>query len=254
MTATSTPNGVRTVKSASRTIALLEYLASRQANPPHLAEVCAALGAPRSSVYALLRTLVQQGWVQSDGTDGYSLGIRVLIAGTSYIDSDPYVRIVRPILVDLSTTFGETFHMGRIDGDKVVYLFTQESHRELRAYSRVGRRMPATATALGKVILAHRPELIPETFERLTEFSITNRVDFDADVATTLERGYSTEDQENTLGVRCIAFPLPYSQPVTDAISCSIPKVRWTEANVERITEGMRAAAIRIVESAPVSV
>ncbi|MGO1638622.1 IclR family transcriptional regulator domain-containing protein [Ancrocorticia populi] len=45
----------------------------------------------------------------------------------------------------LAASFGETFHMGRIDGSQIVYLFTQESHRELRAYSRVGRWLPASS-------------------------------------------------------------------------------------------------------------
>ena len=251
MSATPPETGVRNVKSASRTVELLEYLASRQANPPHLAEICQALGAPRSSVYALLRTLIGMGWVQQEGTDGYSLGIRVLIAGTSYIDSDPFVRVVRPILTDLASTYGETFHMGRIDGSQVVYLFTQESHRELRAYSRVGRRLPASATALGKAILARRPELVPDSLERLTEYTITDPHLLAEDLELTRTRGYATENQENTLGIRCISFSLPYSNPLHDSISCAIPVTRWSEEYEAGIAEGMHAAVARIVESAP---
>ncbi len=253
MSAAAPETGVRNVKSASRTVELLEYLASRQANPPYLAEICQALGAPRSSVYALLRTLVGMGWVQQNGSDGYSLGIRVLIAGTSYIDSDPFVRIVRPILTDLAATFGETFHMGRIDGSQVVYLFTQESHRDLRAYSRVGRRLPASSTALGKVILAHRPELFPETFEQLTEYTITDPQVLNQELTLARKRGYATENQENILGIRCISFALPYTNPIQDAISCAIPVTRWTEEYEESIANGMNAAVARIVESAPLT-
>ncbi len=251
---TETPvTGVRNVKSASRTVELLEYLASRQANPAHLAEVCNALGAPRSSVYALLRTLVGMGWVQQNESDGYSLGIRVLIAGTSYIDSDPFVRVVRPILTDLAATLGETFHMGRIDGSQVVYLFTQESHREIRAYSRVGRRLPASATALGKAILAQRPELVPEKLERLTERTITDHAALGRDLELTRERGYATEDQENSPGIRCVSFALPYTSPVRDSISCAIPITRWSEEYQASIAEGMSVAVARIVQSAPLT-
>ncbi|MFT0848648.1 IclR family transcriptional regulator [Actinomycetaceae bacterium L2_0104] len=254
MSATLPETGVRNVKSASRTIELLEYLASRQANPPHLAEICQAMGAPRSSVYALLRTLIAKGWVQSDATDGYSLGIRVLIAGTSYIDSDPFVRVVRPILTDLAATYGETFHMGRIDGSQIVYLFTQESPRELRAYSRVGRRLPASATALGKAVLSRRPELFPESFERLTEHTITEPGVLRRELEAARARTYATENQENILGIRCIAFPLPYTNPVRDSISCAIPVARWSEEYEAGIADGMSAAVARIAESAPLAI
>ncbi|AWE41523.1 MULTISPECIES: IclR family transcriptional regulator [unclassified Actinobaculum] len=243
--------GVRSVKSAGRTVELLEFLASRQARPPRLSEICQALDAPRSSVYALLRTLISLGWVQNDSSDGYSLGIRVLTTGTAYIDSDPYVRVVRPILADLAATLGETFHLGRIDNSQVVYLFTQESHREQRAYSRVGRRLPASTTALGKALLAHRSELIPNTLPRLTEYTIADPDELAADLALTLERGYAREAQENTLGLRCVAFALPYTSPVRDAISCSMPLARWSEEHEANIVETMRSAVMRIVESAP---
>lgn len=254
MSVASQQGGVRSVKSASRTIELLEYLASRQPNPAPLAEICLELSAPRSSVYALLRTLMDLGWVRSAGSDGYTLGIRALIAGTSYIDSDPFVRVVRPILTDLAATFGETFHMGRIDGSQIVYLFTQESHRELRAYSRVGRRLPASATALGKAVLAARTDLFPAEFPALTEHTITDPAVLKEDLEDARKRGYATENQENVLGIRCIGFSLPYTSPVGDAISCAIPVTRWSVEYEEKIAEGMRAAVARIESSAPLVV
>ncbi|MGO1591059.1 MAG: IclR family transcriptional regulator [Ancrocorticia sp.] len=251
MSTTMPETGVRTVKSASRTIELLEYLASRQADPAHLSEICNALHAPRSSIYALLRTLIDKGWVQLDSTEGYSLGIRVLIAGTSYIDSDPFVRVVRPILTDLASAHNETFHMGRIDGSQVVYLVTQEAPQDLRAYSRVGRRLPAAATGLGKAILSQRPDLFPHTLRPLTRYTITTPEALQEDLERAQTQTFATENQENTLGIRCVGFPLPYTVPIRDSISCSIPIERWSEERQAEIVEGMRAAVNRIAQSAP---
>ena len=56
---------VRKVKSAVRTVELLEYLAARPDDPARLREISDALDMPRSSAHALLRTLVAQGWVRS---------------------------------------------------------------------------------------------------------------------------------------------------------------------------------------------
>ncbi|PRC53154.1 IclR family transcriptional regulator, partial [Mycobacterium sp. ITM-2017-0098] len=71
-------------------------------------------------------------------------------------DSDPYLPLITPFLEDLRTELDETFHLGRLDGTDVVYLATRESTQYTRIANRVGRRLPAYATSLGKVLLAER--------------------------------------------------------------------------------------------------
>ncbi|KMY22701.1 IclR family transcriptional regulator [Actinobaculum suis] len=242
----------RHVKSALRTIEVLEFLAERKANPPRLSEICEALDAPRSSVHALLRTLVATEWVTDNG-EGFSLGIRALTVGTAYIDADPYVRIARPTLADLARSQGETFHMGRLDHNDVVYLLTQESERDMRTYSRVGRRLPAAVTGLGKAILMSQPERVPEDIPACTPHSLTNREELLANLEEARQVGYAFDAQENTLGLVCVAFPLTYTDPVRDAISCSVPIERFSPDLRDSLVEAMRAAAMRIVQSAPLA-
>src|SRR3954453_17899932 len=117
--------GIRAVKSAARTVALLELLAARGDRPARLDELAAELGVPRSSMYQLLQTLVDCGWVRSDSTGSlYGIGIRPLLTGTGYLDSDPRVQAVRPYLNEASDALGETIHLARLDGPNVVYLAT----------------------------------------------------------------------------------------------------------------------------------
>ena len=93
---------VRKVKSAVCTVELLEYLAARPDRPARLREISNALEMPRSSAHALLRTLVAQDWVRSDPTGTlYGIGVRALLVGTSYLDSDPYLPLISPFLDDL---------------------------------------------------------------------------------------------------------------------------------------------------------
>lgn len=249
----TTPAGVRPVKSALRAIQILEYLASSKADPPRLQEISTAVDAPRSSVYAVLRTLQEVGWVQVDDDGRYRLGVRALTVGTSYIDADPYVRIAAPILADLANSMEETFHLGRLDGDEVVYLLTQQSDQSVRTWSRVGRRMPASATGLGKSLLAYRTNLELEDLPALTPHTITDLTRLKKDLEETRNRGYAIDREENVVGLRCIAFALPYSDPVTDAISCSIPVRRYSPEHVREIIDHMRMAVDRIVVSAPIT-
>lgn len=245
--------GVRQVKSAARTVEILEFLAARQNRPVRLRELSEALGVPRSSLHALLRTLADHGWVRSDSTGTlYGIGIRALLAGTTYLDTDPYLPLVSPFLDELRERLDETFHFGRLDGLDVVYLATRESSQYLRPYSRVGRRLPAYSTSLGKAILAEQPpdevtRHLPDTLEPLTSRTLTDREALLADLEQTRERGHSVDNEENTLGLRCFAVSLPYVDPPMDAISASVPMARLNPEREAEIISALHVVRERIV-------
>ncbi|MET8975624.1 IclR family transcriptional regulator [Streptomyces sp. NPDC004539] len=252
----STPGGVPEVKSAVRTVALLELLAARGDRPARLRELAEALEVPRSSMYALLRTLVDQGWVRTDTTGSlYGIGIRALLTGTGYLDSDRYVRLVRPYLDEASDALGETIHLARLDGTDVVYLATRESHEYLRTISRVGRRVAAHAGALGKALLAERPDDgLPLPEGGLTSYTAnthTTREALLADLAGVRERGYSVDREETVAGIAGFGFALRYASPATDAISCSVPVSRLTEEHERRIVAVMGEVRGKIEAFAP---
>jgi DNA-binding IclR family transcriptional regulator len=247
----SQSRGIRGVKSAARTVALLELLAARSDRPARLDELAAELGVPRSSMYQLLQTLVECRWVRTDVTGSlYGIGIRALLTGTSYLDSDRRVRVVRPYLDEASDALGETIHLARFDSPNVVYLATRESHEYVRTISRVGRRVPAHAGALGKALLAERPDtslpLPAEPFTALTENTHVDRASLLADLAQIRERGYSIEHEETVPGIAGFGFALRYDTPAIDALSCSVPMVRLTEEHEARIVSVMREIRSKI--------
>lgn len=249
--------GVREVKSAARTVDVLELLASRQNEPARLRELSAALGVPRSSLYALLRTLIDRGWVRTDPSGTlYSIGIRALLAGTTYLDTDPYLRFVQPHLVELNERLDETIHFGRLDRTDIVYLATRESSQYLRPFSRVGRRLPAYCTSLGKALLADRDpgaldRHLPPDLAPVTPHTVADRPALEAELRRTRERGYAIDAQECTLGLRCFGFALRYSAPATDAISCSVPVARLTEEREAEIIDALQTARTLIERTAP---
>jgi DNA-binding IclR family transcriptional regulator len=243
---------VRKVKSAVRTVELLEYLAARPDDPARLREISDALDMPRSSAHALLRTLVAQGWVRCDPSGTlYGIGIRALLVGTSYLDSDPYLPLITPFLDDLRQELDETFHLGRLDGTDIVYLATRESKQYTRASNRVGRRLPAYATALGKALLADRfgtdrDEHVPAALKALTPNTIVDRAKLDEVLDDVRVRGYATDDQENTTGLRCFAVALRYCRPAQDAISASIPVGRLTPQREREIVDALCAMGDKV--------
>lgn len=242
--------GMREVKSAARTVDVLEYLAARQNQPVRLRELCTALGTPKSSLYALLRTLIARGWVATDASGTlYTIGIRALLAGTAYLDADPYLRILRPHLDALNEELDETIHLGRLDGHDVIYLATRDSSQYLRPHSRVGRRLPAHSTALGKAVLAAGNAALPPTLEVLTPHTLASHDALEADLEATRRRGYAVDAEESALGLRCFGFALRYSDPPTDAVSCSIPIARLTPRSQDKIIHALQRA-VREMETA----
>lgn len=220
------------VKSADRTLLILEHLATVKSRRT-LSQMHQSLGIPKSSLHALLQTMVARGWVKVDESQTlFGLGVRALLVGTAFIDTDAAVLTTRQLLDALAQETGETVHHGRLDGADIVYLATRQSVHELRMYSRVGRRLPAHTTALGKAILASRldrfDELYPEGTElpRLTPHSITDLADLHRELEIIRNRGYSIDREENTVGVNCFAMALPSSGEVQDAVSLSIPLAR----------------------------
>ncbi|MFI0237694.1 IclR family transcriptional regulator [Streptomyces sp. NPDC016845] len=247
---------VRGVKSAARTVAVLEVLAARGERPSRLDELAEELEIPRSSMYQLLRQLVDCGWVRTDVTGSlYGIGIRALLTGTSYLDGDNRVQHIRPYLDEASDALGETMHLARLDGADVVYLATRESHEYLRTISRVGRRIPAHAGALGKALLAERADdqlPLPEgPLPVLTANTHSSRQALLADLRATRERGYSIDREETVAGITGFGFALRYTAPATDAISCSVPTVRLTAAHETRIVSVMRELRSRIEAQLP---
>ena len=223
------------VKSADRTVELLELLA-RTSEPLTLSEIQRELSYPKSSLFVLLRTLVARGWVETDrrGT-GYSIGVRALLVGTSYLDRDPVIRAATRVLEELRADVNETVHLARLDGADVVYLASRESGHQLRLTSRVGRRLPAHATSLGKALLAQHSDeevdaILPAELTAITPRTLTERTALFADLAETRERGYAVERGENTAGLGCFAVALDYKYPATEAISCSVPSARLDDA------------------------
>ncbi|MCT2594623.1 IclR family transcriptional regulator [Streptomyces sp. N2-109] len=257
MTETGTPQEagrVRSVKSAERTIALLEYLSAAE-SARSLRDVTSDMAIPRASAYALLMTLVRTGWVEPDETgSGFRLGIRALRAGASYVEHDDVVRRAQPVMNDLSDKLGETIHLARLDGHEIVYLATCPSRHSLAVVSKPGRRLPCWATGLGKAILAQRPwpevdALLPETLAARTERTITDRARLKEELVEVAQRGNAVDEQESTLGLRCFALPLRFGSAgtVSEALSCSIPLVRLDPAREQMILDALRHARDRIV-------
>lgn len=247
------PGRPAAVKSADRTVALLEVLASADRRLT-LTELHRTLNYPKSSLYMLLQTLVGRGWVELDADRGtYGIGVRALLVGTSYLDHDPVVQVAARVMEQVRQEINETVHLARLDGSDVVYLASRESEHHLRVVSRVGRRLPAHATSLGKALLAERGRdevdaLLPAELVALTPNTVVDRAALHEQLARFRAAGYAHEREENTPGLGCFAVALPYRRPVLDAMSCSVPLGRLDAEHERQVVAALLAAARTITD------
>jgi DNA-binding IclR family transcriptional regulator len=242
---------VSPVKSAERTVRILEALA---ASPTKLtlAELRERTGYPRSSLHALVRTLRELQWVEADETGtAFGVGPHALLSGTAYLDRDPALGFAYETLEDLRADTGYTIHYARRDNAHVLYLASREARDATNLIPRVGRRLPAHLTALGRVLLAgltraEIEELVPENLAAVTTHTIVDRTTLLAELETVRERGWAFESEQGTEGVACVAVSVDYRIPATDAISCSMPAHLAEDGELDRVVKAVRTHTQRL--------
>ncbi|NAZ82737.1 helix-turn-helix domain-containing protein [Kineococcus sp. R8] len=239
------------MKSAERTVRILQALAE----PPYtftVAQLQERTGYPRSSLHALLRTLVDLRWIEPPtATGGYGMGAQALLTGTAYLDRDEALPRAIACIEAIRDETGCTTHVARLDGANVIYLATREAPDAHRGTSRVGRYLPAHATSLGKALLSERTaaeldELLPAELPRLTPDTVADRGALEAELAATRERGYAVERGQNLAGTTCVGVRIEYRIPATDAISCSMRSEAATDDEVARVAAVVQRHAGRL--------
>lgn len=224
------------VKSAERTLDVLELLATSEKSL-EFGELQRALRIPKSSLHGLIRTLQARGWVESRGTSAqYSLGLRALQLGGSFIQHDISVRGTRACIERLGEATGETVQLGRLDGGEIVYVAQRLSRHPVGLVSSVGQRLPAHATALGKALLADlsneqvAERLVPP-LQTMTSRTHKNLKSLMKDLAGARAAGYAVDREESSLGLMCFAVALPtFEVDSLVAVSISVPIFRLNDA------------------------
>ena len=225
------------VKSAERVLDVLELLADR---PQGLTfnEIREALGLPKSSAYALLQTMTARRFLWFDpSTRCYAVGLRTWQTGQSYSALSDLQQAALPHLRAAREALDETVQLAVLDGTDNVYVGTVDSEQKLALASRVGARLPAYATGLGKALLSGldddevRRRFTGVAFHRFTPATIGDVDRLVAELAGVRRRGYASDRGEYTAGVSCVAVPVhDAAGGVCAAMSVSVPQVRMTPA------------------------
>ena len=190
-----------------------------------LAELAFLLDVPKSSLFRIVKTLSEMGFLRYDGgSKKYTLGTRVLALGFSVLQSMELRELARPYLEKLSRRFDKTVNLGILDKHEIVYVERVKvpGYRDFNIG--IGSRIPVWNTAVGRAVLAYlKPEVLNLIMEKLKKVSEFQEVGGEKWLAAGLQQvrldGFAINDRDLfKKWIRAIAVPV-FSP---EGVACSI--------------------------------
>jgi DNA-binding IclR family transcriptional regulator len=218
-----------------------------------LAELAAELGQSKPTVFRILHTIAEFGYLQKDAATGrYSLAMRFHTLGSSAVRHEQLRWQALPPLQDLARETGETVHVGILYDGEAICVQAVDGTRLVRMHAFVGKRTPAHASALGKVLLAHVPDadldaLVRRGLARFTPRTITEPAALREALHQIRANGWALDDEEMEVGLRCLGAPITdHSGRPCACVAVSAPAARMDAQRIANLTPLLKSTAARI--------
>jgi len=229
-----------------RAFAVLDSFGSDESSVS-LSELSRRTGLPKATMHRILYQLCLLNVVERT-PNGYQLGMRLFELGAR----PPRSRDLREavsILGDLRDATHETVHLAVLDDGDVLYIEKLVGHNGPPLASRVGGKLPAHCTGVGKALLAFGPResaeaVLRSSLRRMTPRTIVLPGPLSRELVKIRRDGVAYEFEESTLGVVCVACPVMGANGVAEA---AISLTGWTHSfDPVRFAPAVRTAALAI--------
>jgi DNA-binding IclR family transcriptional regulator len=237
------------IASLEKGIKILELLAAH--GELSVSEAARLMDTNRAGSHRFISTLKDLGYVEKNSHNKYQPTLKILALSQKVADRFEIRRMAKPYMHRLSMMYKETINLGLFKNQEIIHIDKIDSLEVLRMDSALGDKAPAYCTGLGKSILAFLPdhELAHylDTVERkpLAPNTITDKEQFLAELARIRQNRYAVDDEEMTIGLRCIGTPIfDHNHYPAYAISISGPAMRLTH----RALEEMKSNILKVSE------
>lgn len=236
-----------------RTLLILEAAAQREGGMSN-AEFSRKLKIPKSSASYILRTLEQHGYLRRDGEDGkYRLGMKILNLSRAALGGVDVREVALPIMRHLVDRIHITTHLAILDHGEAVYVEKVEAPSFIKMNTWIGRRMEVHSTAVGKALLAYlnskeRDAILRQRgLKKLTTHTITTLPKLLQELDRVRQLGYAVDDEENSLGARCVGAPIFNGEGAVEAAIASTGTINDVPRDaVAHVSDMVKEAARRI--------
>jgi IclR family acetate operon transcriptional repressor len=241
------------VQSLSRALWLMNALADCPQGLS-LSEVAHRVQLPTSTAHRLLTTLQNERYVRFDSErSAWLIGVQAFQVGSTFVRSRDLVAMARPYMRRLMEESGETVNLAINDRMEVVYLAQVECHKMMRAIAGPGGRARMHCSGVGKALLAYANDVeLNDVIEnqgltRETPKTLADPEALKADLKKIRECGYAVDDEENAIGLRCVASLIfdEHGEPLA-GLSVSGPMARMTDARLPVLGSAVTQIAAEI--------
>jgi DNA-binding IclR family transcriptional regulator len=237
-----------------KALAILEVLATTNRGTLGVSALAARVMLPKSTTHRLLKALESQGLVDRSRIN-YRVGAHFfeLCHAARWSIFGELRDLAAPVLEELFDRLRLTVHLATLEGSDVLYLEKISGSGGTRIPSRVGSRMRANCTALGKAMLAFNSsgtiaELSARPLDRVTQYSIIDHRMLLEQLAAVRQTGVAYEVEEARLGIACVAAPIRAEDgTAVGAVSVAGPTLR---SDPKASAPVVRAAARQIEQLA----
>jgi DNA-binding IclR family transcriptional regulator len=240
------------MNSVERAFAILEFLNSSRRGW-NISEMSRKLGIPKSSTHVLFSTLDRLGYIKEiQASRRYQLSPKLYGLGRRALEAAPLPIIALPHLHWLVQQTNLTTHVGILEKRQVVFVQKVDGPGFIKFDTYVGKCSPLHCTGLGKSLVSFQPEeeleslLEKYNFNRFTKKTISSHAAFMAECARIRRSGYSIDDEEEELGVRCVAVPILSDGIAVAAISATGTTAQMPQENIANVVSKTMCAAARI--------
>lgn len=238
-----------TIKSLDRAMRVFEFLSETQGRT--LSSIATETGQSPATIYRILVTLEGRGLVELNKEEQlWHIGPQAFVIGARFLRRTSLVERARPVLRRLMERTGETANLGIEKEGAVLFVSQVETHASIRAFFPPGTLSPMHSSGIGKALLSQMSEerltrlVANQALEAFTEKTITHLEALREDMQAIRGRGYSFDDEEKNLGMRCIAAPVfDVNSEAVAGISVSGPTSRIGLEQVEALSHAVIEAA-----------
>lgn len=240
------------IGAVSKACLLIEILSTQKSW--ELADLCKAVGMPKTTVHRMLLTLEDNGYVVQEKQRGeYCLSFKLFSIGSRMLRHSSLVDIARPYCRELLQAVDETVNLCVVSGTEMLVVDKQVTSQMLRQDSIVGSSFPLFQSASGKIFLAFAEQ--EETEKALAlikeEFPLIRSEEVMRNLREELEKvrqtGLAYDYEEVFKGVRCTAAPVyDFRNCLVATLSVSAPTVRLSKAASASIEKHIIQAAQKI--------
>ena len=221
-----------------------------------LSEMARSMETGPSSIYSILCTLEDVGCLaRNPDTKRYRLGLKILALASSLIGSLDVRDVAKGTLKGLAAEHRANSHLAVLFEEEVLYIDTEVTAATFVLPEIVGRRAPAYCTALGKVLLAHNPDvaervLSGKSLQAWTPRTVTSPQKLRRQFLQIVERGYAVDREEFHEGLVCVAAPIRnYRGIAIAALSLSVSASRLREESLSGFASAVTEAAAEVSRS-----